>query len=281
MIFWSFFVRLEHLLPLFDGNEISLLQEIAGHFKDSKLFPSSTALAMKCHRLIEDVPPQFDLEHRSHLLRLVAVILDEEFRTAHHKRVGLGQVEERIIQIFEQLSADQLLEHSVDELAAKFGCGRRHLNRLFNQFFGFSVGALRMEMRLQKAASLLRDTNAKVINVAAQCGFNHLGLFNTCFKKRFGISPGRWCKQTATGRPQPATVPRCDSACPLQVKGLCPLLAGTSETGVPMASTISPAGKPPGTTPCARALPGRRAGGSQRSNINRGALFPSRAIPCV
>jgi hypothetical protein len=28
--------------------------------------------------------------------------------------------------------------------------------------------------------------------VAEKCGFNHLGLFNTCFKKRFGTSPGQW-----------------------------------------------------------------------------------------
>jgi AraC-like DNA-binding protein len=51
-----------------------------------------------------------------------------------------------------------------------------------------------MEMRLLKAISLLRDRDAKVINVAEQCGFNHLGLFNTCFRRRFGTSPGQWRK---------------------------------------------------------------------------------------
>ena len=56
MVFWSFFLRLEHLLPLFAGNEISLLQGVTDNFKGSKLFPASTALAMKCHRLIEEVP---------------------------------------------------------------------------------------------------------------------------------------------------------------------------------------------------------------------------------
>ena len=102
MIFWSFFLRLEHLLPLFAGSEISLLQAVTDHFKGSKLFPAATALAMKCHRLIEEVPSPPDLEHRSHLLRVAAAILNEEFRTAHHQRVGLGQVEERIIRVFER-----------------------------------------------------------------------------------------------------------------------------------------------------------------------------------
>ena len=256
MVFWSFFVRLEHLLPLFAGDEISLLQEVTDNFKGLKLFPASTALATKCHRLIEEVPSQADLEQRSHLLRIAAAVLNEEFRTTQHQRVGLGQVEERVIRVFEQLSADQLLDLSVGELAAKFGCSRRHLNRLFHQYFGFSVGALRMEMRLLKAVSLLRDANAKVINVAAQCGFNHLGLFNTCFKKRFGVSPGRWRKHTAQGIIPPATTPGDDTACPLQIKGLCPLFAGAPRGGVMLAPKVSPPGKSPG----AKSLPGKSAG---------------------
>ena len=109
-------------------------------------------------------------------------------------------------------------------------------------------------MRLLKAISLLRDIDAKVINVAEQCGFNHLGLFNTCFKKRFGISPGRWRKQAAQGKIRPAAVPGGDSACPLKVKGLCPLV-GTLEISVPLALKISPPGKSSGakTLPCMRA----------------------------
>jgi AraC-like DNA-binding protein len=190
------------------------------------------------------------------LLRVAAAILNGEFRAAHHQRVGLGQVEERIIRVFEELSVDQLLGLSIEELAARFGCSRRHLNRLFHHYFGFSVGALRMEMRLLKAVSLLRDVNAKVINVAAQCGFNHLGLFNTCFKRRFGVSPGCWRKQAALEKSRPATVPGEDSACPLQAKGLCPLVAGKPENIVSLAPKIPPLKKSPG----ARTLPGLRAG---------------------
>ena len=256
MVFWSFFVRMEHLLPLFAGDEISLLQEVTDNFKSLKLFSASTALATKCHRLIEEVPSQPDLEQRSHLLRVAAAVLNEEFKTTHHQRVGLGQVEERILRVFEQLSADQLLDLSVGELAAKFGCSRRHLNRLFHQYFGFSVGALRMEMRLLKAVSLLRDANAKVINVAAQCGFNHLGLFNTCFKKRFGVSPGRWRKRVVQGKIKPATAPGDDGACPLQIKGLCPLFVSAAGSGLPVAPKVSPSGKSSGI----KAWPGANVG---------------------
>jgi AraC-like DNA-binding protein len=79
-----------------------------------------------------------------------------------------------------------------------------------------------MEMRMLKAASMLRDPDTKVINVAERCGFNHLGLFNTCFKKRFGATPGQWRKLSAKAEGQSA-LPVSDSlVCPLRSHGYCP-----------------------------------------------------------
>jgi AraC-like DNA-binding protein len=129
-----------------------------------------------------------------------------------------------MVQVFEKLTASELINLSVGELADRFSCSRRHLNRLFHQHFGVSVAALRMEMRMLKAISLLRDADVKIINVADQCGFNHLGLFNTCFKRRFGTSPGQWRKSKMGSvannqERKPANKP----VCPLLADGSCPL----------------------------------------------------------
>jgi AraC-like DNA-binding protein len=110
---------------------------------------------------------------------------------------------------------------SVGQLASKFNCSRRHLNRLFQQHFSFSVANLKMEIRLLKAVSLLRDPGTKIINVAEECGFNHLGFFNTCFKRRFGKSPGEWRKMKGDGEVPYSAV---DSSLVnhLRTKGLSP-----------------------------------------------------------
>jgi AraC-like DNA-binding protein len=177
---------------------------------------------VECHRLLGEVPPQFSLDHRSQLLRVTAAILTVEFMNARGQRVGFIRPEEHMIQVFEKLSAAELLGLSVGELAGKFGCSRRHLNRLFHQHFGVSVAAIRMEMRLLKAVALLRNPDAKVINVAEECGFNHLGLFNICFKRRFGTSPGQWRKKDVPAKDQPAGPSGAAPDCPLRVSGLCP-----------------------------------------------------------
>jgi AraC-like DNA-binding protein len=223
MLFWCFSLCLEHLFPLFYSNEISLIPTISDIFKSAKLYPASSSVAMECHRLLQEVPPQFNLDHRSQLLRVAAAVLTAEFKTAQPRRGGFVRIEDHMLQVFEKLSSNELLNSSVGELAAKFGCSRRHLNRLFHQHFGVSVAALRMEMRLLKAVSLLRDPDAKVINVAEACGFNHLGLFNTCFKRRFGSSPGQWRKHAAKSQTGPSgSSPSGGEACPLRINGLCP-----------------------------------------------------------
>jgi len=124
--------------------------------------------------------------------------------------------------VLERLSASELLNLSVEELAHKLGFCRRHLNRLFHQYFGLSVSRLRMEMRLLKAVTLLRDPGAKVINVAEECGFNHLGLFNASFKRRFGTSPGLWRNQSSDLETGAADGSSSRRFCALWTAGLCP-----------------------------------------------------------
>jgi len=222
VVFGSFSLRLEHLFPLFSSDELGLLTGVSDDLKQARFHQADSPVAQECRRLLTDMPPACSLDHRGQLLRVAALVLSTEFQRERAVRSGFVRMEEHMTQVFETLAFDEILELSVDELAARFGCSRRHLNRLFHQFFGFSVGSLRMEMRLLKAVSLLREPGAKIIFVAERCGLNHLGFFNTCFKRRFGVSPGQWRKnrsQTESGcRHALAT----DADCRMRTMGLCP-----------------------------------------------------------
>jgi AraC-like DNA-binding protein len=224
VVFWCFNLCFEHLYPLFASNEICLFRSVIDGFIEAKLYPASDALARECYRLLADVAPQFSLDHRSQLLRVAAAILAAEFTNMRRQRGGFVRIEDHMINVFESLTSADILKMPVGDLASKFSCSRRHLSRLFHQHFGLSVAALKMEMRLLKAMSLLKDPDTKVINVASECGFNHLGLFNTCFKRRFGASPGQWRKtqgQVTRKSVEPALLDG-DPNCALRTNGLCP-----------------------------------------------------------
>jgi AraC-like DNA-binding protein len=237
--FWTFSICVEHLLPLFGSNEISLLHNMTEGYKAGKIYPASSPLAVELHRLIMVVPSQFNLDHRGQLIRIAASVLSAEFKEAQAQRSSFARPEEHMVQVFEKLSASELINLSVGELAERFNCSRRHLNRLFHQHFGVSVAALRMEMRLLKAISLLRDPSAKIINVAEQCGFNHLGLFNTCFKRRFGASPGQWRKTILQPPAAPIAKAKPPVPCPLQANGLCPMTHAKEAEPKTVASSLT------------------------------------------
>jgi AraC-like DNA-binding protein len=276
-VFATFSLLFEHLFPLFASNEIGLLHNVMANFKAGKIFMPGSSVAAECQPILEIAYTQSRLQQRSQLLRIVAAILSDEFKTVHSQRSGLGWAEDHMIQVFEKLSSAELLKLSVDELAAKFSCSRRHLNRLFHQHFGLSITALRMEIRLLKAVSLLRNPREKVINVAEQCGFNHLGLFNTCFKRRYGTSPGQWRKLSLGGESAAARKTEGRPACPLHANGLCPW-GGQSEIS-PSPAKMQASGKVAELAGSSAGQGRREPGISSTSGIRHGASKPQPGNP--
>ena len=220
--FWFFSIQLEPLFPLFSPQEACQLRNLADSFKTARFYAASDSLAIESHRLAKEVPEQFNFNHRSQLLRISAAVFSLELELSRRQRKDLMRLDEHVTQVFDKLSVAEIMNMSSNELAGKFNCSRRHLNRLFHQQFGFSVASLRMEMRLLKAASLLRDPNAKILNVAEESGFKHLGMFNTFFKRRFGSNPSHWREEAPQSADRFAGPEHIDPCCGLLAKGLCP-----------------------------------------------------------
>ena len=233
LVFWQFLSSIESLLPLFDCDEICRLQGITDRFKSARFYPAPSAVAKECHRLLAEAPPRFGLDQRGQLLRVVAAILTSEFNNLPLAREGYVSLKDHMRQVLEKLSLTEILSLSTDELASRFGCTRRHLTRLFNQHFGFSASALRMELRLLKAMTLLRDPGAKVIDVAEQSGFNHLGLFNSCFKRRFNATPGQWRRKMLESSDRSAAGLWGNPACRIRALRLCPWSGSDEESNNP------------------------------------------------
>ena len=215
-----FSVSDHQLNPLFDLGELCEWRAVEEAFTESRRYQSRSPLARTCHRLISEVPPSPMLAHRVHLLRIVSTVLCAELRAARHELLHVGDSGERILRTLGRLSITEVLRLSTTELCVRLSCSRRHLDRLFKGYFSLSVKGLRTELRLLKSAALLRNPHLKVINVADECGFNHLGRFNASFRQRFGRSPTEW---RASQTHSPAAAETLSTlACQLRTIGLCP-----------------------------------------------------------
>ena len=244
--FCAFSLCPESLYPILTADEIPLVQPLMERLNTARFYPATQPTAARWQQLIRNIAPEFDLEHRSQLLRVASAILAEELKNLQPPLSHYEHGDARVTRLFDQLSVEQILGLSVAKLAGRFGCSQRHLNRLFHEHFGLPVGTLRMEMRMLKAISLLRNPDLTILRVAEQCGFNHLGLFNACFKRRFGSSPGHWRKHLESEH-DPARV-RVDAngapRCRLSEIGLCPWLepqtGGAAEVQSPDSAVRGP-----------------------------------------
>jgi AraC-like DNA-binding protein len=77
----------------------------------------------------------------------------------------------------------------VDELAAAAGLSKAHFSREFRRAFGESPHAYLLTRRLERAASLLRNTDRSVADICLSVGLQSIGSFTTSFSRTFGLSP--------------------------------------------------------------------------------------------
>ncbi len=132
------------------------------------------------------------LAARLQLLQLFVDVFNGEISGEPSAAVGEQDGLGRLRQFLRDTAASEFLEFSLADLAPRMGCSPRHLSRLFRKELGTSFRQKQTELRLARACELLATSNAKVVDVALTSGYQSNSLFSLMFKKRFGVSPGKW-----------------------------------------------------------------------------------------
>lgn len=82
-------------------------------------------------------------------------------------------------------------------LAAKIkalGISRNHLIALFRTHYHMTPVDYSNQLRTAKAAEILRETDAAILQIALQCGFGSVSTFYQFFKKHLGFTPQEYRK---------------------------------------------------------------------------------------
>ncbi len=97
---------------------------------------------------------------------------------------------------------------SVSDMAAAAGLSRAHFSTEFRRAFGESPHVYLLTRRLERAASLLRNTDHSVTDICFSVGLRSLGSFTTSFTRTFGLSPAAY-RAGAPPAASRAMVPAC------------------------------------------------------------------------
>lgn len=83
---------------------------------------------------------------------------------------------------------------TLDELSKMSGMSARNFDRIFKQNYGSSPISYLLKLRIDKAASMLRDTDMSITEIALDRGFNDSTYFSRQFKALTGVTPKMYRK---------------------------------------------------------------------------------------
>jgi AraC family transcriptional regulator len=86
-------------------------------------------------------------------------------------------------------------EFNLDRLAARAGLSKFYFNRLFKSAVGVSPSHYHINLRMDAAKRLLRETKKSVVEVALDVGYANPSHFAQLFRRETGLSPSDYRRQ--------------------------------------------------------------------------------------
>ena len=115
----------------------------------------------------------------------------------------------RLLRAKDRMDAASHEEWPVRRLAGVSGVSEAHFARSFRQAFGVPPHRYLLTRRIERARTLLRDTDLSVTEIAFATGWNSMGTFGRVFRDVTGESPGELRTREKAAPRMPAYVPVC------------------------------------------------------------------------
>jgi AraC-like DNA-binding protein len=198
-----FQVEPERLAGLVTLGEQQFLRSAARHDHAApRVFVADHALSQKFRKLCVN-PKDGSMSFRLRLLEIFTEALGDELKTCSGEKeqasVTTSDARTRVAELIKQMPIAAMLELTLDDFVKRVQCTPRHVSRVFSEMVGMSFRQKQSEIRLQRAQELLATTESKVLEVAMESGFQSVSLFNLMFKRRFGLTPGKWRERVKNG----------------------------------------------------------------------------------
>lgn len=172
-------------LNLNNWNKHQLVVELTGtYYKIKQLIDSSFEPAELPFDCNSDEETFFKQYHEA------LVICCHESIERHERHVD--EMYQNIIIYMEQQYQNPLL--SLTMISQHFGMGESTFSRFFKNATGDTFTVYLENLRMQKALSLMKQTNNTIGRISEMVGYNSIQSFGRAFKRCYGVSPDAWRK---------------------------------------------------------------------------------------
>jgi AraC family transcriptional regulator len=147
--------------------------------------------------------PALGLWYQAKSLEILAqfgyvAVTNADVSVRHPRRQRVAR--ERVQHVIQVLSRDLSEPPSLEELGREVGCSPFHLSRTFSQEMGMTIPQYLRQIRMEKAAELLKSGKFNVTEAALEVGYSSVSHFSNAFRETLGCCPGLY----PLGIPTPA-----------------------------------------------------------------------------
>ena len=105
---------------------------------------------------------------------------------------------ERVEKVIALLRKNPETPPNLEEIGRAVGCSPFHLSRTFSAATGMTIPQYIRQLRMERAAELLRSGKFNVTEAALEVGYSSLSHFSQAFHETFGCCPGLYPLRTPT-----------------------------------------------------------------------------------
>ncbi|WP_372808692.1 AraC family transcriptional regulator [Pontiella sp.] len=159
-------------------------------------FPATPAMRGLMPTLIGELQSTHALRE-AHTTTLLRAVLVELKRIVSGEVVDAGSYsysEQRVQALIAALPAQCEQRWTLAGMAKFCGIQRTQLNKVFQKLTGSTPMEYLFRIRMERAKTLLRETDVKVIDIAFECGYGTSQYFANTFKQATGTTPSEYRK---------------------------------------------------------------------------------------
>lgn len=133
----------------------------------------------------------YQLAVKGYLFQILFLLISNQNKkeTASASQMKSLEKMKTILKYVEQHYAEHI---SIDDMATLTYYSKSHFMKFFKAHMGMGFIEYLNNYRLTMAERLLRSSDASILDIAEQSGFDNLSYFNRIFKRKYGDAPGRW-----------------------------------------------------------------------------------------
>ena len=126
------------------------------------------------------------------LANVLAVHLIRQYATTKPQQIPIyegGLPQRQLVQVLEYINEHLSFDIKLADLAAMLGMSQFHFSHLFKQSIGTPPYQYLLEQRVERAKQLLKQSDAQVVDIALECGFNSHSHLSKQFRQFVGMTP--------------------------------------------------------------------------------------------